>query len=606
MKQVFPVVNAYQDTFANVDVDTDFFQFGDGFLFGLDTNLSAFDFSTYIGGDDDDYLLDLDGVRDIVEKGDDAYFISSVVAVGATDSTKKVSDGAGAIQVIEPAIQKEHGGLTDVLIVQSTASGTMQQVSFFGKNGIDVGRGVDLAVGEDFVVTGHTTSGEGFPITSTAIQSTLSEITAGSYRQGGFITAFKGNPLFPGVIYSSYFEGSAVDTPYAIDTLFNFQAIYDLYVIAGSTRSTDIPTSLNAFQSAHANSGASEDGFLAVIDPTVNDPLGLAQMVYGTYLGGDDFEEIYDVAVRALIGDGTPNQVVVVGETMSDNFPEKGALNKGLPSGSAGFIAMFDIEQAVAANTLDFSVYLSGTGSSLSTTINSIDFEQGSFKGSSLPVNQMVLGGATSTFDFPTTIGAYQEDMSEAEFSFKNDGFVTVLNAENIQDTDGDNVPDVIDNCPLNSNPNQEDGDADSIGDVCDNCPGTNNPAQEDVDGDEVGDACDNCPDDSNSAQENSDSDSFGDACDNCKFNDNEDQSDADEDTVGDVCDNCLLIPNPGQEDIDNDFIGDECDPRDDRPFSCSVITISRSETAPPSKGDLSLLGAVFLLFIALGMRRRA
>ena len=57
-------------------------------------------------------------------------------------------------------------------------------------------------------------------------------------------------------------------------------------------------------------------------------------------------------------------------------------------------------------------------------------------------------------------------------------------------DTDGDGIPDCIDNCPATPNPDQADADQDGVGDVCDNCPTTANPDQRDTDGDGVGDAC--------------------------------------------------------------------------------------------------------------------
>lgn len=46
---------------------------------------------------------------------------------------------------------------------------------------------------------------------------------------------------------------------------------------------------------------------------------------------------------------------------------------------------------------------------------------------------------------------------------------VTVIIQEN--DTDGDGIPDAVDNCPAVSNPGQEDTDGDGVGDVCDSCP---------------------------------------------------------------------------------------------------------------------------------------
>ena len=75
------------------------------------------------------------------------------------------------------------------------------------------------------------------------------------------------------------------------------------------------------------------------------------------------------------------------------------------------------------------------------------------------------------------------------------------------EDTDGDGVPDVDDNCPFVANPLQEDGDGDGVGDVCDNCPLIANADQSDLDSDGVGDLCDNCPNDFNPDQLPLDSD---------------------------------------------------------------------------------------------------
>jgi len=46
-------------------------------------------------------------------------------------------------------------------------------------------------------------------------------------------------------------------------------------------------------------------------------------------------------------------------------------------------------------------------------------------------------------------------------------------------DTDGDGIPDSVDNCPLIYNPDQKDTDGDGVGDACDNCPTVYNPTQD-------------------------------------------------------------------------------------------------------------------------------
>jgi len=64
----------------------------------------------------------------------------------------------------------------------------------------------------------------------------------------------------------------------------------------------------------------------------------------------------------------------------------------------------------------------------------------------------------------------------------------------NGEDSDGDIVFNVCDNCPADPNPLQDDVDSDLVGDVCDNCTVDWNPGQSDFDGDLEGDRCD--PDD--------------------------------------------------------------------------------------------------------------
>lgn len=101
--------------------------------------------------------------------------------------------------------------------------------------------------------------------------------------------------------------------------------------------------------------------------------------------------------------------------------------------------------------------------------------------------------------------------------------FMKKMGEDDLLDSDGDGVPDEVDNCILMYNPDQDD--------VC------------------TGDR---------------DNDGYKDSEDNCPIKFNSDQGDVDEDGFGDICDNCRMIKNENQIDFDDDGKGDECDNDDD------------------------------------------
>lgn len=170
------------------------------------------------------------------------------------------------------------------------------------------------------------------------------------------------------------------------------------------------------------------------------------------------------------------------------------------------------------------------------------------------------------------------------------------------RDTDGDGVPDTIDNCVLVPNGpaqadipgvgNQTDTDHDGFGDACDNCKLVPNPQQEDAgDHDGVGDACDNCRFTPNPDQTDTDHDGVGDACDNCKTTPNPDQSDVDLDGVGDACDPCPTVPGGSNvADRDLDGVGDDCDNCPDTPNGPAQASIpgvgNQTDTDQDGFGD--------------------
>lgn len=152
------------------------------------------------------------------------------------------------------------------------------------------------------------------------------------------------------------------------------------------------------------------------------------------------------------------------------------------------------------------------------------------------------------------------------------------------EDTDGDGICDLTDNCRGTPNRDQVDEDGDGIGDACEY--GEPEPAPDDVDtdGDGLSDAAEDAlgtdannedsdgdgfldgdevnrlMTDPSTPDLNEDGDDWPDARDNCKQRPNDDQTDSDGDGIGDICDLCPMLEGDSQVDSDGDGIGDDCD----------------------------------------------
>jgi len=181
----------------------------------------------------------------------------------------------------------------------------------------------------------------------------------------------------PILSYSTYLGGSGEDRSHAIAV----DADGNAYV-TGSTFSPDFPTTAGAFQTTLPG------GFSAFV--TKLNPTGSA-VVYSTYLGGNNSEVGYGIAVDSA------GNAFVTGNTNSSNFPTtptavQPTFGGAVSNGGDAFVTQLD----AAGSALVYSTYLGGSGLDEGNAI-AVD-----------PAGNAYVGGLTQSFNFPTTAGAFQ------------------------------------------------------------------------------------------------------------------------------------------------------------------------------------------------------
>ena len=199
----------------------------------------------------------------------------------------------------------------------------------------------------------------------------------------------------PILVYSTYLGGSkdeacsvilGTGTPVsgcpavAVDTESNTY-------IAGTTDSTDFPTTGSPYQSSLKVSTAS-NVFVSKFDSTAT------ILVFSTYLGGTGIDTTAGVAVD-------PNSnVIVAGTTSSTNFPTANAFQSAAVSVNKHvFVSKLD----PTGHSLLYSTYLSGNGVDTATGL-AVDTSGSAYVTGTTTSTEV----ASSTSGFPANLGSYQ------------------------------------------------------------------------------------------------------------------------------------------------------------------------------------------------------
>jgi len=164
-----------------------------------------------------------------------------------------------------------------------------------GTQGNTSGNAIDLDQAGDIFVVGTTLAGD-FPVTGNAYQTSLWG------GQDTFLIEINTSITTP--VYSTFLGGELDDDGRGVAVAPN-----GLVYIAASTESTEFPMAGYSYQGSLAGN---YDLVIAVIDPT---QFGIESLIYATYFGGSDTEEVRGMAVDRN------GSLLLTGYTLSSDFP---------------------------------------------------------------------------------------------------------------------------------------------------------------------------------------------------------------------------------------------------------------------------------------------
>ncbi len=267
--------------------------------------------------------------------------------------------------------------------------------TFLGGSSYEEPRAVAVEPSGSATVAGNTASFD-FPTTLGALDTTF----GGGTALGGDAFVTRLSPSGASLDFSTFLGGAGDDfaSAIALDSM-------GAATVAGSTSSSDLPTTPGAFDTSF-NGGPlpwGGDAFVARLSPSGG------SLVYSTFLGGSEDDGALALALDG-VGDAT-----VAGWTYSPSFPTtSGAFDTSFAVGSGG--DAFVAQLSPSGTGLAFSTFLGGTNNEYAS-------------GVALDVGgTATLAGQTDSGDFPTSSGAFDTTFNGAG-AYGGDAFVAQLSS---------------------------------------------------------------------------------------------------------------------------------------------------------------------------------
>ena len=349
------------------------------------------------------------------------------------------------------AYQATRKGRMDAVLVHLDTAGSIHHATYLG--GIENDQFLGVTLGDDGLVYAVGTSdssvlpptlhaGDDFPTTADAFQA-VNKGGTDEYQNGDAVVSVVDTSKSgaDSLVYSTFYGGTAHEKGYSIDE------VNGIIYFAGITQSSDLILK-NPIQEENKGGAYFMELFLAKLDRSQS---GLAQLLFGTYLGGSTNPETE--WVEEVSGDllAQPSGIVYwAGVTGSADFP----VTANSPAYGGGEADAFLAKVDTANSQLVWNHFFGGTGSEgfrslamdgqgnlfVSGGAGSSDMPtkeplQASFKGGTAPENEFSWYGpgdalvakfdANGAMTFATWLGGEEVDVSLG-LGLGSDGFVYV------------------------------------------------------------------------------------------------------------------------------------------------------------------------------------
>ncbi len=317
-------------------------------------------------------------------KGEQQSFIVNRKFVEGRFVLRPVHDSNSKVRIYEVGFHIAHYDHAKPLVIDPVLSYS----TYLGGTSNDYANAIALDASGDAYVAGITGS-PNFPVVN-ALQTALNKSLP--YTSDAFVSEL--SPGGTSLVYSTYLGGSGSEEAQgiAVDSQGNTY-------VAGWTSSTDFPVTKGALQTLYKGSSPyGSTGFLAKIGPAG------ASLVYSTYFGGSGGDVITGLAIDAS------DDAYIAGSTRSPDLPTTPGAIQPSPLGGpfrCGNFQPYGLASFSCSDGFVAEVNPQGTGLVYGTYLG------GSQADAVLGIavdgtGSAYVTGVTSSYDFPTTPGAYQ------------------------------------------------------------------------------------------------------------------------------------------------------------------------------------------------------